>query len=421
METSKLERFNHWWINKEVDPELALPFKRDVYLKIGGYLKDRFIIALVGLRRVGKTTIMYQLIQKLIVEGVKVENIFFFSFDDVAAKLDDAIETYKEMQQRNFREERIYVFLDEIQKCNNWENEIKKYYDIYPKLKFIISGSESLFIRKKTKETLAGRIFEFMLGTFTFEEYLKLSGVKRDEFKYETKVRPFFLRFAERGGFPETFSFERETDFKEYIRTLVVDRIIYKDIPKSFKIEDPEFLGTLLELIATNPGMYIDYQSLSRQFGKDRRVIKDYIFYLKESFLITLLGNYRKGSITTLRKKKRAYPTDNALIYLYKPKIDETFFGRMIETIIVNKVKAAAFWKNGNEVDIIYENMPIEVKYQEKINAEDFKPLREFMRKFGKREGMIITKHEEKQIDVEEGRIKLIPILKWLLLDAEPK
>ena len=421
METSKLERFNHWWINKEVDPELALPFKRDVYLKIGGYLKERFIIALVGLRRVGKTTIMYQLIQKLIVEGVKVENIFFFSFDDVAAKLDDAIETYKEMQQRNFREERIYVFLDEIQKCNNWENEIKKYYDIYPKLKFIISGSESLFIRKKTKETLAGRIFEFMLGTFTFEEYLKLSGVKRDEFKYETKVRPFFLRFAERGGFPETFSFERETDFKEYIRTLVVDRIIYKDIPKSFKIEDPEFLGTLLELIATNPGMYIDYQSLSRQFGKDRRVIKDYIFYLKESFLITLLGNYRKGSITTLRKKKRAYPTDNALIYLYKPKIDETFFGRMIETIIVNKVKAACFWKNGNEVDIIYENMPIEVKYQEKINAEDFKPLREFMRKFGKREGMIITKHEEKQIDVEEGRIKLIPILKWLLLDAEPK
>src|SRR3989338_3424812 len=243
MERSKLEEFNHWWINKKVDAELALPFKRDIYAEIERHLDKRFIVALVGLRRVGKTTTLYQIIQSLIERKVALANILFFSFDEASAKLDEVLDTYREMHNKDFRKERAYIFLDEVQKCDNWENKIKKYYDIYPKLKFIISGSESLFIRKKTKETLAGRIFEFMLGTFTFEEYLKLSGVKRDEFKYETKVRPFFLRFAERGGFPETFSFERETDFKEYIRTLVVDRIIYKDIPKSFKIEDPEFLG----------------------------------------------------------------------------------------------------------------------------------------------------------------------------------
>src|SRR3989338_6091253 len=104
-----------------------------------------------------------------------------------------------------------------------------------------------------------------------------------------------------------------------------------------FKLENPDFLKVLLELISTNPGMYIDYQSLSKQFEKDRRVIKDYINYLEKSFLITLLRNYRKGSITTLRKKKRAYPTDNALIYLYKSKIEENFLGRMAETLTVNK------------------------------------------------------------------------------------
>ena len=123
--------------------------------------------------------------------------------------------------------------------------------------------------------------------------------------------------------------------------------------------------------------------------------------------MITILSNYRKGSITTLRKKKRAYPTDNALTYLYKPKIEEEFFGRMIETLAVNKLKASSFWKNGGEIDIVYEDIPIEVKYQEKISSEDFKPIREFMKKFNKK--------EEKEVKFEEGTIKLIPFWKWLL------
>ena len=417
MERAKLEEFNHWWISGKVDTDLALPFKRDIYSKIEKQMGKRFILALVGLRRVGKTTTMYQLIQKLIEAKINKTDILFFSFDEVSARLNEVLEIYKEIHNKDFRKEKIYIFLDEIQKCSGWENELKKYYDLYPKLKFIISGSESLFIRKKTKETLAGRIFEFTLTPFTFREYLKFNKVEENEFKYETKIKPFFNKFAEKGGFPETFSFETDKNFKEYIRALVVDKIVYKDIPRIFKLEDTDFLRVLLELISTNPGMYIDYQSLSRQFEKDRRVIKDYINYLKESFLITLLGNYRKGSITTLRKKKRAYPSDNALIYLYKPKIDEGFFGRMVETLAVNKLKASSFWKNGGEIDIVHDEIPIEVKYQEKINSEDFKTIREFMRKFNKKEGLMLTKREEKEIKFEEGRITLIPFWKWLLED----
>ena len=417
MEKAKLEEFNHWWINGKVDPELALPFKRDIYAEIERHIDKRFISALVGLRRVGKTTTIYQLIHGLIEKKVAPSDILFFSFDEITAKLGDVLDAYRDMHNKDFRNEKVYVFLDEVQKCSNWENEIKKYYDLYPKLKFVISGSESLFIRRKTKETLAGRIFEFALTPFTFREYLKFNKVKEEDFKYETKIKPMFLKFAENGGFPETFSFENERDFKDYIRTLVVDKIVYKDIPRMFKLEDPDFLRVILELIATNPGMYIDYQSLSKQFDKDRRVIKDYISYLKESFLIIILGNYRKGSITTLRKIKRAYPTDTALIYLYKPKIEEGFFGRIVETLAVNKIKATSFWKNGNEIDIISDGIPIEVKYQEKINSEDYKPLLEFMRKFNKKRGLIISKNEEGEKKFEEGKIKLVPAWKWLLAE----
>src|SRR3989338_9533694 len=413
MEKVKLEEFNHWWIKGKVDSELALPFKRDSYKEIEKYIDKKFIVAITGLRRVGKTTTIYQLIQNLIDKKVNTENILFISFDENIIKIGEVIEIYKEIHKKDFREEKVYIFLDEIQKCGNWENEIKKYYDLYPKLKFIISGSESLFIRKKTKETLAGRIFEFNLSTFTFKEYLKIHNI---ESKYETKIKPFLLKYIEKGGFPETFSFKTDKEFKEYIRSLVVDKIVYKDIPRMFKLDDPEFLSTLLELIASNPGMYIDYLSLSKQFNKDRRVIKNYIFYLKESFLINLLGNYRKGS-TNLRKRKRAYPTDNALTYLYKPKIEEDFFGKMAETVVINNLKAVSFWKNGNEVDVVHDNMPIEVKYQEKIRFEDLKSITEFMKKFKVKKGILITKNEEKEIKVEEGTVKFIPLWKWLLLE----
>src|SRR3989344_9425714 len=204
MEKSKLEEFNHWWISDKVDSELALPFKRDIYVEIENHLNKRFILALVGLRRVGKTTTMYQLIQKLIEAKIDKTAILFFSFDEISVKLNEVLETYKEIHSKDLRAEKTYLFLYEIQKCDEWENELKKYYDLYPKLKFIISCSESLFIRKKTKETLAGRIFEFNLSTFTFKEYLKINKVK--EFKYETKIKPFLLKYIEKGGFPETFS-----------------------------------------------------------------------------------------------------------------------------------------------------------------------------------------------------------------------
>ena len=414
MERLVLEEFNHWWFKNKVDLDLTLSFKRDVFYEVNKHISDRFIISLVGLRRIGKTTLMYQLIQNLIDNSTEPTNIVFFSFDEKSVKLSEVIQSYVDISNKDLRKERVYIFLDEIQKLDNWEDELKKYYDLYPKIKFFISGSESLFIQNKTKETLAGRIIQFTLNPFSFKEYIKFNGVDNKKL-YETPIRSLFNKFILRGGFPETFSLKNDIEFREYIRALVVDRIIYKDIPTLFSIDDPSFLIVLLELISTNPGMYIDYESLSRQFGKDRRVIKNYILYLEKSFLITMLGNYRKGAVATLRKRKRVYPTDNALIFLYKKSIDEAFFGRMVETAAINYIKANSFWKNANEIDIVNNDIPIEVKYQEHINSEDFKAIKEFMDKFSIKKGIIITKKDEYEKNVENGKIKLIPVWKWLL------
>jgi uncharacterized protein len=413
MERKKLEEFNHWWFEKKIDSDLALPFKRNIYADIEKNLNDRFIISISGLRRIGKTTLMYQLIESLLKRKIPEDNILFFSFDEVNINFEELLESYGELHEKNFRKEKVYVFLDEIQKCENWENKLKKYYDLYPKLKFIITGSESLFIKKKTKESLAGRISEYVLRTFSFKEFLRFKGVSSSDFKYENKIKPLFLKFVKGGGFPETFNLDYKK-YSEYLRALVVDKIVFRDIPKSFKLDDAEFLKNLLEMICCNPGMYVDYQSISRQFGKDRRVVKNYISYLKESFLISLLGNYRK-STTSLRKNKRAYPNDTGLISLYFSSIDEILFSKMVETFFIVHIGADAFWKDNLEVDIVKEGIGIEVKYKENIRLEDFNSLRSFMKAFNCKNSILVTKKEEGEEVFEEGKVKLVPAWKFAL------
>jgi uncharacterized protein len=413
MEIKRLEQFNSWWFENKVNPDLALDFKRDLYYELEDVISNKFILAIVGLRRTGKTTILYQLIQYLLNQNINSKNILFFSFDESIKDLFDVLETYKELNNINFSKDKVYLFLDEIQKCNDWENQIKKYYDLYPKLKIIISGSESLFIRKKNKETLAGRVFEYFLQGLSFKEYLSLRGIKKENFNYKTIISPLLKEYIENGSFPETINLSEKL-YKEYIRSLVIDKIVYKDIPNSYKIADPSFLSLLLELISKNPGIYIDYQSIAKQFNKDRRVVKDYLIYLEHSFLIRIISNYRKGS-SSLRKMKRAYPSDNSLIKLFKFNYEEDFYGKLVENVCVNFLQAQCFWKNSFEVDIILNEKPIEIKYRNEIRKSDIKGVKEFMKKFNVNEGIIITKNHDEILEFDNFKINFISLWKFLL------
>ena len=148
--------------------------KRKLFNKLVKEIKSQQIISLIGLRRTGKTTILKQLIDYLIQEKVKRENIIFYSFDENQPKIADVIQDYENSVGKTILEtkERIYIFLDEIQKLKNWQNQIKYYYDNYKNIKFFVSGSSSLFIKKQTQESLAGRIYEFILEPLSFDEFL---------------------------------------------------------------------------------------------------------------------------------------------------------------------------------------------------------------------------------------------------------
>jgi len=414
MERRKLEEFNEWWFTNRVPAELLRPFKRGLFGELLKHLERRQALAITGLRRVGKTTLMYQLIQQLLEGDVEPTNTLYFSFDEAVGELDDVLETYREAYGKDFREARIYVFLDEVQKLANWADQVKRYYDLYPKIKFVVSGSESLFVMRGSRERLPGRMYEFFLPTLSFGEFLGLNGVEAPKVP-ELKRRQLFRRYVEHGGFPEVALEENIGEVRRYVRSSVIDKLIFRDILTLSGIRDVELFMSMLEIFAANPGMYLEYQSLAQQLGRDRRVVRNYIAWLREGFLVNLLANFRRGRAASLRKLKRLYLADNSIITAFHGAADEAFFGRMVENAVINATGARFFWRNRHDVDAVVNETPIEVKYQLKILPGDLKGVLEFMRKFKVKEGIVVTRDEEREVKLAEGRVRFIPADVFLL------
>jgi predicted AAA+ superfamily ATPase len=417
MERRKLEEFNEWWFTNRVPKELLQPFKRELFSELVKHLERRQALAITGLRRVGKTTLMYQLIQHLLDQGREPTNILYFSFDEAVGRLDDVLETYREAYGRDFRETRTYVFLDEVQKLANWADQLKKYYDLYPKIKFVVSGSESLFVMRGSRERLPGRMYEFFLPTLSFGEFLGLHGMDASKLP-EFKRRQLFRRYVEQGGFPEVALEKNIGEIRRYVRSSVIDKLIFRDILALSGIRDVDLFMSMLEIFASNPGMYLEYRSLAQQLGRDRRVVRNYIAWLREGFLVDLLANFRKGRAASLRKLKRLYLSDNSIITAFHGPADEAFFGRMVENVVINAVGAKFFWRNRHEVDAVVDETPIEVKYQPRILPGDLKGIREFMRKFEVKKGIVVTKDEEREVKFAEGRVRFVPADVFLLSTA---
>ena len=325
------------------------------------------------------------------------------------------IKTYNEkILKKDLDSEKIYIFIDEIQKCRNWQNKIKIYYDLYPNIKFVISGSASINLSKNAKETLAGRIFDFILEPLSFKEFLEWKSIKPEFKKLEllnNKMIPYFNDYLRKGGFPELLNEEDEEKIKNYIKNNVVDQIIYKDLPQEFGIKDYELLKTLIGMIATNPGLIINYDALSRDLKKSKKTIIDYFFYLEYSMLIKLISNYRTNFLTSSRKMRKAYLKNTSISLIF---MDNFYFNKNMEKIVENfaviETNAINYYRNKYEIDIILKIkgkiMPIEVKYETPELANIIKFLYEFKLK----NIIILTKDIFEKKKIDNKNLLLIPI-----------
>src|SRR3989344_1279036 len=398
---------NPWWRKK---PEINYK-DREIYSKLKKYLEAKQIIALSGLRRVGKTTIMLKIVEEKIDSGFAPDNIIYFSFD-----IFELIEVYSREYDKNIEESKYIFLFDEIQKIDNWEEQIKRLYDLHANFKIIISGSESLFARKKSKESLAGRMFEFKIELLSFKEFLSFKGLKLKPFGlYEKELAKAFEDFMFSGGFPELVNINDNDFIKNYIRETVVEKVLFRDIPLIYPIRDVSILESIFKIISGNPGQIIEINKLASEVGLSRRVVSLYIGYLENSFLIKKIFNFSRNQRKSAKKLKKYYPTIPALGFIYG---DEDVKSKIFENLIVLQTGANFFWRYSykNEVDIVLDNekniIPIEVKYGEIKNIEG---LTKFMKSFNVKEGFVISRDEEMEQKVDKKKISVIPAWKWLL------
>ena len=414
-----LEQFNPWWKTGNVKDSWLKPYKRHIYSDIEKYIDRRQIILMWGLRRTGKTTTMFQLIQDVLAYSDK-KNILYFSFDEIVFDFKDVLETYqKTVLGNNFDDAngKIYIFLDEIQKVDDWENKIKVYYDLYPNVKFIISGSASVSLRRKSTESLAGRIMDFHIRLLSFEEFIEMLGkdmykIRENPDLWKNELIPLFYRYLKYGMFPELHDEMDEEFARKYILNNGIERVIYKDLPDEFDIKDVELLKILVYMVCKKPGMIVNYKEIAQDLGKDYRTIANYFEYLEFGLLVKYIFNYRGSPIASMRKMKKVYLYTPNLAFAFNQNI-EPILPYMLENIVASHTDARFFYRNSFEIDFILPDNEKQDIIEVKKSRRSVKQVKKYQDKFGDKIGksMIVTLEEEGVVD----NIPVIPVWKFLL------
>ena len=266
----------------------------------------RRAVVLMGPRRVGKTVLLQHTIQKLLGEGVQPRAVAYLS-------LDQPLYTNLSIEElaRNVREvsglkekDPSFLFLDEIQYLRDWERHLKVFVDAFPNVKCIVSGSAAAALRLKSIESGAGRFTNFHLPPLAFYEYLYLQDIKGPGIKIEggnIKIEPArgfdvgafnedFVRYLNIGGYPEViFSPTIRSDVRRYVRSDIIDKVLLRDLPSLYGIQDIQELNSLLMSLAWNTAQEVSLDGLSKNSGVSKPTLKRYLEYLQAAFLIRVV------------------------------------------------------------------------------------------------------------------------------------
>lgn len=423
----QLERMNPWWQMKKV-PTDWLGIKRFVLDDLIPYIPKRMALLLHGVRRVGKSTILFQLIQHLIDEKVNPYHILYFTFDEFLLNLEELLLIFeRDVVKEPLRNKPLYIFLDEIQKHPKWWDKIKLFYDLYPNIKWFLSGSNGLMLHKKMTESLAGRVFSMQIQPLSFPEYLSFHQIPWDKTHLETQMialEPYVMHYLETSGFPELYQEKDSHVIHHYFLETIENRIIFQDIPLLFKIEEPLLLQQLFKIVSGNPGMSVIYSHLANDFKRDWRTIESYLGYLEKSYLLNQLAVYSANMLTSRKKLKKFYPAYSAYSFLQNPaaKEDKNCLGHLVESVVVQVTNADYFIQTPKqeEVDVMIRKnnafYPVEVKYRNKITGRMIQKMFNLMKKMDSHVGYMITQSEKRVVQDEEETIQLIPLVEFLLM-----
>jgi len=355
-----LYRYNPWWEGEYKQEKMVE--RPIIFSMLKKNLTIKQITILTGLRRVGKTTLMKQVIQYLIVEKkVDPKLIFYASLDDYLlanSNILEIIEEYRKINGVAFSE-KMYLFLDEVAYQKDFELQLKNIYDQQIAKVYVSSSSASIL--KSKKAFLTGRNIVIEILPLDFEEYLQFKNIaikKVDKHLLEG----YFEDFMHTGGMPEYVL----TGNSEYLKELV-DDIVQKDIAAFYGVKDVQVLKDFFLLLMERSGKIISINKISKIMDISPDSAKRYLQMFVDSYLIFLVARFGKTNERILSAKK-IYAADLGVRVHFTGFCDK---GSLFENYVYLKIKKlnpSYVYQEGNEIDFLTEKKTlIEVKYNSEM------------------------------------------------------
>lgn len=364
-----LGEYNPWWHNAHYT-EAAPAVHRRAYHEARAILEDKEVrrfVVLSGARRIGKTTVMRQLIEHLLQQGVNPLHIFYLSFDNPLCKLVGMPRVLAEYDAMVSPDTPCYFFFDEIQYADSWSLWLKTLYDMRPHLRLVATGSASPSIEKGAADSGVGRWRVLRMPTLTFREFCDIQQITSsctDE-QYSPAdfcsmepaeltrlmlrvgdLLPAWNQYIERGGFPELLSVASLSRAQMLLREDVADKVLKRDIPSLFDVRNSLQLEKVFLYLCLHSGSVINMAEMCKKLeGVTLPTLLRYIQYLADANLVYICHNAAYSGKKGLSAQSKIYVADvalrNACLMTSPARMDDTDMGSMVESIVYKHLRHA--------------------------------------------------------------------------------
>ena len=331
---------NPWWDGGGIRDDYRKLRPRAYFERFARLVEEtgvRRAVVLMGPRRVGKTVLLHHVIDRLLAGGEhEGRDIGYISLDQPLYTRLSIEEAAEEIRQSSGNHDGPRVlFLDEIQYLPEWERHLKAFVDTHPGIRCVVSGSAAAALRLKSIESGAGRFTDFLLPPLTFYEYLDLQRISglvehaqpegRYTFHDVEELNRHFVDYLNFGGYPEALSSPAvRSDPARYIGADIVDKVLLRDLPSLYGIQDVQELNALFMTLAFNTAGEVSLEALSRQSGVTKPTLKRYLEYLEAAFLIKVVHRIDQNA----RRFRRAHQFK---VYVTTPALRCALFGAVSE------------------------------------------------------------------------------------------
>jgi predicted AAA+ superfamily ATPase len=393
----------------------------------------------IGVRRSGKSTYLFQRMERLAESGVPRQNILYLNFFDdrlhnlTADNLGLIAEAYYSIYPEKKNAEKVYCFFDEIQAVPGWEPFIDRIMRT-EKCEVLLTGSSARMLSKEIATQMRGRALSWEMFPFSFREFLDYKGVECDaplSTKKQFMVRKTFEDYWKTGGFPEVAGLPRSLRIKthqEYFSTL-----LFRDLVERHDVSHPRAVSDLAHRLMDNAaslysvnGLYGYLKSLGHKAPKP--AVSDYLEWFEDALFLFSVRIFDAKATRREGNPKKIYCVDHAMVSSVSSGILINS-GQLLENLVfaaLRRLHPEIYYyktRTGREVDFIVpaRGLPgmlvqvCESMAEPKTRKREITALAEAMTEQGLPTGIIVTRNEEERIEVESGMIKAVPAWRFLL------